>query len=101
MIWRNKFASMQDVLIGDVIGYLEGNEKPEPVYLCYKPATVDPIFRGRNQWGALGFARGPESLQDYQKDGWQLAHPQGIRKDMPNIRDFILGATCRLPVIGH
>lgn len=101
MNWRSKFHSMQTALIGDVVGYLDGNEKPEPVYLCYRKAIVDPDNRGRNAWGALGFARGGDSLIEYQKDGWELAHPQGIRKGMENIRDFILGATARLPIIGH
>lgn len=103
MSWVRKFESMRRELIGDIIGYIDGNVEPETVYLVFKRARPDSERPGYNRWGSLGFARGNVSLQNYQNDGWELADPRAIRKGDGEtaIRQFVDLVTKRLPVIGN
>ena len=102
MEWMKKLAAMRTRVAADIAGYLHGNEQPEPCYLMYFPTRPSAEVEGKIDWGDLGFARGLESLQSYQREGWELADQRAIRKEQSTaeILDFVFASTRHVPILG-
>jgi hypothetical protein len=102
MNWMKRLTAIRARVAAEIHAYLNANAEPEPCYLMYFPTRPSNEVEGKILWGDLGFARGLESLKTYQNEGWQLADPRGIRKELGSaeILDFVFSSTRHVPILG-